>query len=95
LKPARANRHSRESFEGREKRVEARVEELKAIESRITAATNQKVEADAARFKGLITMYEGMKPKDAAKGVRSARNVGAVRNRLPESRRARCPISSV
>ena len=50
-----------------EKRVEARVEELKAIESRITAATNQKVEADAARFKGLITMYEGMKPKDAAK----------------------------
>jgi len=50
-----------------EKRVEARVEELKAIESRITAATNQKGEADAARFKGLITMYEGMKPKDAAK----------------------------
>ena len=50
-----------------EKRVEARVEELKAVESRITAATNQKVEADAARFKGLITMYEGMKPKDAAK----------------------------
>jgi flagellar motility protein MotE (MotC chaperone) len=50
-----------------EKRVEARVEELKAIESRITAATNQKVEADAARFKGLITMYEGMKPKDAAR----------------------------
>jgi len=50
-----------------EKRVEGRVEELKAIESRITAATNQKVEADAARFKGLITMYEGMKPKDAAK----------------------------
>src|ERR1700719_1219884 len=50
-----------------EKRVEGRVEELKAIESRITAATNQKVEADAARFKGLITMYEGMRPKDAAK----------------------------
>ena len=50
-----------------EKRVEGRVEELKAIESRITAATNQKVEADAARFKGLITMYEGMKPKDAAR----------------------------
>ena len=37
------------------------------IESRITAATNQKVEADAARLKGLITMYEGMKPKDAAR----------------------------
>jgi flagellar motility protein MotE (MotC chaperone) len=50
-----------------EKRVEARVEELKAIESRITVTTQQKNEADAARFKGIITMYEGMKPKDAAK----------------------------
>jgi flagellar motility protein MotE (MotC chaperone) len=50
-----------------EKRVEARVEELKAIESRITVANQQKNDADAARFKGIITMYEGMKPKDAAK----------------------------
>jgi flagellar motility protein MotE (MotC chaperone) len=50
-----------------EKRIESRVEELKAIESRITAATTQKNEAEAARFKGIITMYEGMKPKDAAK----------------------------
>ena len=50
-----------------EKRVEARVEELKAIESRITTASQQKNEAEAARFKGIITMYEGMKPKDVAK----------------------------
>jgi flagellar motility protein MotE (MotC chaperone) len=50
-----------------EKRVEARVEELKAIESRITVANQQKNDADVARFKGIITMYEGMKPKDAAK----------------------------
>ena len=50
-----------------EKRVEARVEELKAVESRISTATAQKNEAEAARFKGIITMYEGMKPKDAAK----------------------------
>ena len=50
-----------------EKRVEAHVEELKAIESRITTATQQKSEADAARFKGIVTMYEAMKPKDAAK----------------------------
>jgi flagellar motility protein MotE (MotC chaperone) len=50
-----------------EKRVEARVEELKATESRISTATEQKSEADAARFKGIITMYEAMKPKDAAK----------------------------
>jgi flagellar motility protein MotE (MotC chaperone) len=50
-----------------EKRAEGRVEELKAIESRITGAAQQKAEEEAARFKGIITMYEGMKPKDAAK----------------------------
>ena len=50
-----------------EKRIESRVEELKAVESRIGTATEQKNEADIARFKGIITMYEGMKPKDAAK----------------------------
>ena len=50
-----------------EKRIESRVEELKAVESRIGTATEQKTEADTARFKGIITMYEGMKPKDAAK----------------------------
>jgi flagellar motility protein MotE (MotC chaperone) len=50
-----------------EKRIESKVEELKAVESRVTTATGQKAESDAARFKGIITMYEGMKPKDAAK----------------------------
>ena len=50
-----------------EKRIETRVEEMKAVESRITTVTGQKAETDAARFKGIITMYEGMKPKDAAK----------------------------
>jgi flagellar motility protein MotE (MotC chaperone) len=50
-----------------EKRAEGRVEELKAIESRITGAAQQKTEEDATRFKSIVTMYEGMKPKDAAK----------------------------
>ena len=50
-----------------EKRIESKAEELKAVESRITTATEQKNESEAARFKGIITMYEGMKPKDAAK----------------------------
>jgi flagellar motility protein MotE (MotC chaperone) len=50
-----------------EKRVESKVEELKAVESRISTATQQKSDADAARFKGIVTMYEAMKPKDAAK----------------------------
>ena len=50
-----------------EKRIEGRVEEMKATETRISTVTGQKAEQDAARFKGIITMYEGMKPKDAAK----------------------------
>jgi flagellar motility protein MotE (MotC chaperone) len=50
-----------------EKRIESKVEELKGVESRISTATEQKTEADAARFKGIITMYEAMKPKDAAR----------------------------
>jgi flagellar motility protein MotE (MotC chaperone) len=49
-----------------EKRVESQVADLKATESRITAATEQKSQADAERFKGIVTMYENMKPKDAA-----------------------------
>jgi flagellar motility protein MotE (MotC chaperone) len=50
-----------------EKKTESRVEELKATESRISTETEQKNEAEVARFKGIITMYEAMKPKDAAK----------------------------
>ena len=50
-----------------EKRIESRVDELKGVEAGIKTATEQKSEADGARFKGIVTMYEGMKPKDAAK----------------------------
>jgi flagellar motility protein MotE (MotC chaperone) len=50
-----------------EKRIESRVEEMKAVESRISTSSDQKAEADSARFKGIITMYENMKPKDAAR----------------------------
>jgi flagellar motility protein MotE (MotC chaperone) len=50
-----------------EKRIESRVDELKGVEAGIKTATEQKSEADGARFKGIITMYESMKPKDAAK----------------------------
>ena len=50
-----------------EKRMEGQLAELKATEARITVATQQKDEAQAARFKGLVTMYENMKPRDAAK----------------------------
>jgi flagellar motility protein MotE (MotC chaperone) len=50
-----------------EKRMEGQLAELKETESRITVATQQKDEAQAARFKGLVIMYENMKPRDAAK----------------------------
>lgn len=50
-----------------EKRIESKVEEMKALESRASAANEQKTEAEHARFKGIVTMYEAMKPKDAAK----------------------------
>jgi flagellar motility protein MotE (MotC chaperone) len=50
-----------------EKRIESRVDEMKSMEAKASAASEQKNEADNARFKGLVTMYEGMKPKDAAR----------------------------
>ena len=50
-----------------EKRIEGRVEDMKATEAKISTATGQKAEQDSARFKGIIIMYENMKPKDAAK----------------------------
>jgi flagellar motility protein MotE (MotC chaperone) len=50
-----------------EKRIETRAGELKSIEAKASAANEQKSEADNARFKGIVTMYEGMKPKDAAR----------------------------
>jgi flagellar motility protein MotE (MotC chaperone) len=50
-----------------EKRIESRVEEMKAVESRLSNSSEQKAEADVARFKSIVTMYEGMKPKDAAR----------------------------
>ncbi|MBI3699979.1 MAG: flagellar protein FlbB [Afipia sp.] len=50
-----------------EKRMEGRIEEMKATEARIQTASQQKDDAEAQRFKGIVTMYENMKPKDAAK----------------------------
>jgi flagellar motility protein MotE (MotC chaperone) len=50
-----------------EKRIENKVEEMKAVESRITATQAEQKAAEAQRMKGLVTMYEAMKPKDAAR----------------------------
>ena len=50
-----------------EKRIEEKSADLKATEARVTAASGQKDEAESARMKNIVTMYEAMKPKDAAK----------------------------
>jgi flagellar motility protein MotE (MotC chaperone) len=50
-----------------EKRIDARVSELKETEERIKSELQQKNDAETARLKGLVVMYESMKPRDAAK----------------------------
>jgi flagellar motility protein MotE (MotC chaperone) len=50
-----------------EKRVEAQLVEVKQVEGRIAVETQKKDEAEQTRLKGLVTMYENMKPRDAAK----------------------------
>jgi flagellar motility protein MotE (MotC chaperone) len=58
----------RESLiQGAEKRMDAKLAELKDVEGRIKVETGEKDDADAARLKGLVTMYESMKARDAAK----------------------------
>ena len=50
-----------------EKRLDAKVNELKTMETRVSTATDSREKADAQRFKGIVSMYENMKPKDAAR----------------------------
>ncbi len=50
-----------------EKRIDSRLSEIKEAKAALAVASQQKDEAEAARFKGLVTMYETMKPRDAAK----------------------------
>jgi flagellar motility protein MotE (MotC chaperone) len=58
----------RESLiQGAEKRMDAKLAEIKDAEGRIKVETAQQDDAEVARFKGLVTMYENMKPRDAAK----------------------------
>ena len=50
-----------------EKRVEEKVSELKDVETKIKSATGVRDEAEAKRFKDIISMYENMKAKEAAR----------------------------
>jgi flagellar motility protein MotE (MotC chaperone) len=50
-----------------EKRLEMRMNELKDVEARANGAVQRKDEAEAARLKSIVTAYENMKPRDAAR----------------------------
>jgi flagellar motility protein MotE (MotC chaperone) len=50
-----------------EERIQKRVNELKKLEERIEAAVGKKQEKEESEIAGLVTMYESMKPKDAAR----------------------------
>ena len=50
-----------------EKRVEAKVAELKDVEARVKSEMGTRDQQEEKRFKGIISMYENMKPKDAAR----------------------------
>jgi len=50
-----------------EERIQKRVDELKKLEERIEAAVEEKKQQEENEIAGLVTMYENMKPKDAAR----------------------------
>lgn len=50
-----------------EKRLEAKVAELKDLEERVSTAMGARGKAEAQRFKSIVSMYENMKAKDAAR----------------------------
>jgi flagellar motility protein MotE (MotC chaperone) len=50
-----------------EKRIQTKVDQVKAMDAKAQSERDQKADAENARFKGIVTMYEGMKPKDAAR----------------------------
>jgi flagellar motility protein MotE (MotC chaperone) len=50
-----------------EKRVETKLNDIKSAQARLETTEQKKDEAEVVRFKSLVTMYETMKPRDAAK----------------------------
>lgn len=49
-----------------EKRIEERAATLQALEAQIASLVDQRQEMESGQFAGIVTMYENMKPKDAA-----------------------------
>lgn len=50
-----------------EQRMDAKLGELKSIESRVDSATLKHQQTESERFKSIVAMYENMKSKDAAR----------------------------
>lgn len=50
-----------------EGRVEQKIEELKKLSAQFQKAFNERESKQAAKLKSLVSMYENMKPKDAAR----------------------------
>jgi flagellar motility protein MotE (MotC chaperone) len=54
-------------LEAAEKRLDERTKELAALEAQVASLVDEKQAAEEAGFRAVVTMYESMKPKDAAK----------------------------
>ena len=54
-------------LENAERRIESRLNELKSEEEKAKEASGKKGDSEAAAIRNLVTMYETMKPKDAAR----------------------------
>jgi flagellar motility protein MotE (MotC chaperone) len=50
-----------------EQRIEARLVELQEAEAKLNGTIRKRDEAEITKFKNLVSMYENMKPKEAAK----------------------------
>ncbi|ACL59582.1 MotE family protein [Methylobacterium nodulans] len=54
-------------IENAERRLESRINDLKFLEDKAEGGAARKAESEAAALKPIVTMYETMKPKDAAR----------------------------
>jgi flagellar motility protein MotE (MotC chaperone) len=54
-------------LENAERKLEGRINELKAMEEKADAAATKRGDTETGAIRNLVTMYETMKPKDAAR----------------------------
>jgi flagellar motility protein MotE (MotC chaperone) len=54
-------------LENAERKLESRINDLKQMEAKAEAAATQRGDTEAGALRNLVTMYEAMKPKEAAR----------------------------